>query len=139
MRNRIFTFIILGLSGLLYIIGPHRIFKVCASKEMVMTCHWSVQAEAGIGILLLLSGILYLTAGSKEVRLFLSIQTIGSYLIGILIPAWLIGGCKSKEMACQSLTFPSLYLISILGILYTAGNIVYIYFVRKAESSLKQP
>ncbi|SHO45965.1 DUF4418 family protein [Anaerocolumna xylanovorans] len=134
MKNRIITFLIYILSGVLYLIGPHTIFKVCSAKEMVMTCHWSVQAETGLGILLLLTGVFYLFAKGKEAKIFLSLQTIGSYVVGILIPAFLIGGCKSKDMACQSLTYPSLYLISILGILYSIGNLVFFHLAKKAES-----
>lgn len=137
MKNRIITFLIYVLSGVLYIAGPHTVFQVCSAKEMVMTCHWSVQAEAGLGILLLFAGILSLSAKGREAKVLLSLQTVGSYAAGILIPAFLIGGCKSKDMACQSLTFPSLYLISILGILYSAGNIAFVYLSGKAEGPQK--
>ena len=127
MKNRIATAIILGISGLLFIIGPHSIFKVCASEEMVMNCYWSVQAEVGIGILLIVSGGLYLFAARLHTRLFLLLQTAAIYVIGILIPAVLIGGCKSKDMACQNLTFPALYLIAALGLIYITGSLIYLF------------
>lgn len=57
MKNRIVTAAINLMSGLLFLIGPYTIFKVCPTEEMVMTCHWSVRAEAGIGILLIISAM----------------------------------------------------------------------------------
>lgn len=127
MKNRIATAIILGISGLLFITGPRSIFKVCSSEEMVMNCHWTIQAEIGIGILLIVTGGLYLFAAGLNTRLFLLLQSAAIFLIGILIPAVLIGGCKSKDMACQSLTFPALYLISALGLLYITGTVLYLF------------
>lgn len=126
MKNRFITAVIFITVGLLYIFGPHTLFKVCQSDDMIMTCHWSVQAELGVGILFLLTGLLYLFARNVTGRLLLSLQSIGIYIVGILIPAVLIGGCENKDMACQSLTFPSIYFISVLGLFYLAGNIYYL-------------
>ena len=126
MKNRIITAIILGISGLLFITGPRFIFKVCSSEEMVMNCHWTVQAEKGIGILLIVSGVLYLYAAAFNTRLFLLLQSAAIYIIGIIIPAVLIGGCKNKDMACQSLTFPALYLTAALSLIYVTGSILYL-------------
>lgn len=86
MKNRIVTAAIDLISGLLFLIGPYTIFKVCPTEEMVMTCHWSVRAEAGIGILLIISAILYFLSEVKTTRLLLSIQAAGIYIVGILIP-----------------------------------------------------
>lgn len=134
MKNRIATGIILGLSGLLFVIGPLYIFKACSTKEMVMNCHWSVQAEAGVGILLFFSGGLYLLADSFITRLFLLLQTTVIYIISILIPTILIGGCKNKDMACQSLTFPAIYLIAALSLIYITGTLVYLLSKIKQSS-----
>lgn len=127
MKNRIATAVINLISGLLFLIGPYTIFKVCPTEEMVMTCHWSVRAEAGIGILLIISAILYFLSEVKTTRLLLSIQAAGIYIVGILIPSILIGGCKNKDMPCKSLTFPSFYFISVLGLVYLIGNILYLF------------
>jgi hypothetical protein len=133
MKNRILSGVIYIISGLLIAFGPQTIFKVCAAGEMIMKCHWSARAEIGIGILSIVSGILYLFADLIKVRLNINILTLVSYGIAILIPAVLIGGCENKMMTCRSLTFPVIYVISVTVILYILGNSIYLIRNRKSH------
>lgn len=127
MKNRIGTGIYFCLAAFLIGAGPKVIFKVCEQGNSYMKCWWSSQAEIGIAIILAVIGLGILFFQEKMIRLGLSFAAIGAEVVGILIPTVLIGGCMSKSMACQSITFPCLYVISSLTILVAVGNSVYLY------------
>lgn len=131
MKNRVLSGIIYIIGGLLLIFGPISIFKVCSTKEMIMKCHWSVQAEIGIGIIAVAAGIITLFSWVFEARLAVNILSLVAFIIAILIPSVLIGGCEDKRMACQSLTFPSNYLVSGIVILYILLDSIFLIRKRK--------
>ena len=112
------TAILNGIIGLLLIVGPHTIFKVCSTDKMVMRCYYSTMAVAGTGALLIVIGILTIWAKTYGEQIRLSLLSIITAVASILFPAVLIGGCGDAMMACRSVTFPSIYILNALVILY---------------------
>jgi hypothetical protein len=97
-----------------------------------MKCHWTGQAEIGVGILVALLGGALIFFSDSKVRLGLSIAVILSGILTLLFPAMLIGGCAMETMNCRSVTFPALTVISVLTIAGFAANTVYLYRARNS-------
>lgn len=143
--------IIIIILGLLTAFGPMSLFKVCghghSMKESSMekmtegmdegemteasdsgndysTCHWTAQAELGVGIVITISGILLLILKTKERRsgLFIAILLNGIYALAI--PTILIGVCNSTHMRCYTLTRPALVIIGVLVIITAAIRLI---------------
>jgi len=101
--------------GLLIALGPQLLFKVCESMgENFMKCHWSAQAEIGIGGLIAALGIALTLFASPKTRLGLAIGILLSGVLALLIPHVLIGGCAMESMPCRKIAFPAITVISIL-------------------------
>jgi hypothetical protein len=118
--------------GLLIALGPQFLFKVCpVVGDMFMKCHWSAQAEIGVGALIAALGIALVFFANPRIRLGLTIGIFLSGVLALLIPHTLIGGCPMHSMACRKVAFPAITIISILLLigagLYTA------YLTRKKE------
>jgi hypothetical protein len=101
-------------------------------REIPMKCHWTAQAEVGLAVPLLFTGMLMTTTKRKETVRNLSIMgvVLGSAII--LLPTLLIGVCGNPEMICNSFMKPFLILtgsvvigLSALGVIRT--------FVQKEE------
>jgi hypothetical protein len=133
MKNKIIIISSYLLAALLYIIGPYTLFKVCEVGDSPMKCHWSIQAEAALAIVLIGTAIVYVLTKTAREKVFLSIIAVFISITAILIPLVLIGGCSMKSMACQSSTFPALYVISIILILVSIINII--IHIRKIEGN----
>lgn len=94
--------------------------------NMVMKCHWTAQAELGIGILIALLGVFLLIFQSGQIRLGLSLAVILNGVLALLIPTALIGVCGSINMTCRSLTLPALTILSSIVIVTSAANVFYL-------------
>ncbi|MDR2343071.1 MAG: DUF4418 family protein [Spirochaetaceae bacterium] len=118
--------------GLLIALGPQFLFKVCpVVGDMLMKCHWSAQAEIGVGALIAALGIASVFFADPKTRLGLTIGIFLSGVLALLIPHVLIGGCPMHSMACRKITFPS---ITVIGILLLTGSAVYaIRLARRKE------
>jgi hypothetical protein len=92
--------------------------------ENFMKCHWSAQAEIGVGAVIAVLGIALIVFTSAKIRLGLVIGILLSGVHALLIPHALIGGCAVDTMTCRKITFPAITVISILLIIgagiYTA-------------------
>jgi hypothetical protein len=132
MKNRIISGCAAIVFGLLIALGPQYLFKVClVVEDMFMKCHWSAQAEIGVGALIAALGIALIVFAGHKTRLGL---TIGIFLYGVLvllIPHALIGGCPMHSMACRKIAFPSLTVIAVL--LLTGAVLNTVYLARKKE------
>lgn len=126
MKNKLINGFFYIIMGILLAVGPYTLFHVCDTSEKVMKCWWSVRAETAIGGLLIFAGILILLLKSKEIRFAINLNTIGTGVVAILIPSKLIGGCAKETMLCRSLTFPSIYIISVAVIVFSIGNMIYL-------------
>lgn len=126
MKNKLINAFFYIIMGILLAVGPYTLFRVCDTSEKVMKCWWSVRAETAIGGLLVFAGILILLLKSKEIQYAINLNTIATGIVAILIPSKLIGGCAKEMMPCRSLTFPSIYIISVAIIIFSIGNIIYL-------------
>ncbi|MDR2419562.1 MAG: DUF4418 family protein [Treponema sp.] len=133
MKNRIIGGGAAIVSGLLIALGPQFLFKVCAPMEngSFMKCHWSAQAEIGIGSLIAALGIALVFFANTRIRLGLTIGIFLSGVLALLIPHTLIGGCAMHSMLCRKVAFPSITVISILLLIGAGLNAGYL--VRKKE------
>ena len=100
-------------SGLLLCVGPYTVFKSCETTEKMMRCAYSVRMEFLIGGLIILISVISLFECNTWKYYFLNVLV---WCYGIIIPAFVIGGCANSDMRCQSVTFPLFYIISIANI-----------------------
>lgn len=126
MKNRVINACFQVVMGLSVIIGPHTIFQVCDNSEKVMKCGWSVRAEMIMGSLMIFSAVLFIFLKTREAQKVINIYNIVIGIAAILIPSKLIGGCANEMMACQRITFPAFYMISLLVVVFNIGNILYL-------------
>jgi len=122
MKKRIIEAIPAFVIGLFVAFGTKTIFPVCPVEEdKIMKCHWTSQAELGIGLLIVVLALLHLFFRSGETRLGLKIGVVLNGILGILIPTALIGVCSSNmtECQCHALAQPALIILnSLLALIY---------------------
>lgn len=99
---------------ILIIIGINTIFSPCKSKNG-MNCTISTNYVILLMLLELMASIVNITF--KKCNIIFNIFSIICSLFSILIPAVIIGGCKMSTMACQSKTFPFIYLMVTITII----------------------
>ena len=131
MKNRVISGAGAIVAGLLISLGPQFLFKLCPPMEggRWMKCHWTGQAEIGVGILAAILGCLMIFFPDNKVRLGLSIAVLFSGILALLLPTVLIGGCGMETMPCRSAAFPALTVISVLTVVGFAANTIYLYRV----------
>ena len=127
MKNRIILGGVVIVFGLLIALGPRFLFKVCPVEgDMVMKCHWSAQAEIGVGTLIAGLGIALTVLANPKTRLGLTIGVFLAGALALLIPHALIGGCPGHLMPCRKITFPARTVIGILLLITAAFNALYL-------------
>jgi hypothetical protein len=127
MKNRIVSGGAAISLGLRIALGPQFLFKVCpVVNGRIMKCHWSAQAETGVGALIVALGIALIVFASPKTRLGLSIGIFLSAVLALLVPHALIGGCAMHFMPCRIITFPAITVISILLLIMAAFNALYL-------------
>jgi hypothetical protein len=132
MKNRIIAGTTAAALGLLLALGPQFLFKVCPiTAGMIMKCHWSAQAEIGVGALIAALGMALIFFANPKTRLGLGIGIFLSAALALLVPHGLIGGCPMHSMACRKIAFPSITVISIL--LLIGSGLYSLYLARKKE------
>ena len=115
MRIRIIAGTAAIVLGLLIALGPQFLFKVCEPMgENFMKCHWTAQAEIGIGAVIAALGVALILFANLKTRLGLTIGILLSAIHALLIPHVLIGGCAMESMPCRKIAFPAITVISIL-------------------------
>jgi hypothetical protein len=130
MKNRIISGVVGITSGGLLALGPQYIFRICGliPDGVIMRCHWSGQAEIGVGGLISVFGILLFISKNPEYRVAYSVSAVFSGFLALLIPNYLIGGCMHPGMACRTTAFPAITVISLLVIIFFAGNAFYLRY-----------
>ena len=138
MKNRIISGLSAIIMGLLIALGPQFLFKLCEpmANGRWMKCHWTGQAEIGVGLLIVALGVMLLLLSSEEVRLGLSLSLTFTGGLGLAFPHALIGGCEMARMPCRAVTFPALTVTSVLVIVIFAINSFYLYRRRRAVPQL---
>jgi len=120
-RSIIFGSVVVVL-GLLIAFGPQFLFKVCVVNcccADIPHCHWSVQAEIGIGLLIVSLGICLIVFPDSKTHLGLFIGIFFAGIVALFIPHTLIGGCDVKTMACRKVAFPALTIESIILVIFS--------------------
>ncbi len=92
----------------------------------VMRCHWTAQAEIGLGIEIALLGFLLFVFRSRQIRLGLSLALILNGILTMLVPTVLIGVCDSEHMVCRSLTLPALVILASTVIVISVVNVFFL-------------
>jgi hypothetical protein len=119
--------------GLLISLGPQFLFKVCAHGESGFPhCHWSAQAEIGMGILIVALGICMVIFKDAKTLLGLCIGVFLSGIVSLGIIHFLVGGCGSMAMACRRVAFPALTVESVILLVFSAVVVVYIEMKKPA-------
>ncbi len=101
--------LVLVTVGLFTILGP-------CNGDKVMKCNYSVNVVK----LLFATGIIVKVIeifAKEQASIYFDIFSILLYIDCILVPALLIGGCQMDDMACRSVSFPSIYVVSVLLII----------------------
>jgi hypothetical protein len=107
-----------------------------SSTSMTMKCHWTAQAELGIGFVIVVLGILLIVFSSGLVRLGLSLSLVPVGILALLIPNTLIGICDNVHMNCHAETLPALTILSGILIIAAAAYAVYLYLEsRKGQAN----
>jgi hypothetical protein len=124
--------IVFFLLGLLVVLGPRYLFKVCTPDESGFPlCHWSAQAEIGVGALISALGIGLVICEDRKIRFGLVIGILLSSIVVLCIPHILIGGCEMPSMACRKTAFPCITLIGVILMIYSVINAVFLGGGRK--------
>lgn len=108
---------------LLLLVGLSTVLEPC-SGDKVMKCNYSVNAVK----LLFVTGILvkgFEIFIKEQAGIYFELFSVFLLIDSILIPAWLIGGCKMADMQCLLVAFPSIYVASILLIVVNGISILF--------------
>ncbi len=135
MKNRIISGITFIILGLLIAIGPSSLFAVCGPMEdgKFMKCHWTAQAEIGIGLGIVALAVLAIIFASKQIRIGLQLGIAVLSLIAIAIPTALIGVCGGEHMQCNALTRPVLLILGVITIVISVANTIYLFKGKEKE------
>ncbi|MCL2444080.1 MAG: DUF4418 family protein [Treponema sp.] len=126
MKKNVIIGSVFVIMGLLIALGPQVLFKVCTHGESGFPlCHWTAQAEIGIGLLIAALGICMIVFSDLKTHLGLSIGLFMAGLIALFIPHSLIGGCLIDTMACRKVAFPALTVKCIVVMILSATVLVY--------------
>lgn len=136
LRNEFAGALLITALGLLVALGPQFLFKVCATGEDGFPrCHWSAQAEIGVGALIAALGLALALFRESGPRLGLLIAVFFSAVIVLCIPHALIGGCGMMSMACRRTAFPAITLTGIVLLVYSVFAALFIEWSKgKTES-----
>jgi hypothetical protein len=133
MKNHMISGMAMILFELLIAFGPRFLFKACDAMESGFPrCHWSIQAEIGIGMIIALLGICLIVFINPQIQFGLTVGIFFASIFTLSVPHVLIGGCGMMTMACRRVAFPALSVISILVLAGSAANLVYL------ESKIKK-
>jgi hypothetical protein len=137
MTKRFLTGILFIILGLLVAIGPQTLFSVCGAHDgKFMKCHWTAQAELGIGFIVAILGLLLILIASRQFRIGISIGIFLNAILVLLIPNILIGVCGSLHMNCRILTLPALNILGVLIALIAVINIWFLWNKDRKEESV---
>ena len=121
MKKAIIFGAVIIILGLLIALGPQFLFKVCGhGEEGFPHCHWSAQAEIGMGLLIVALGACMIVFTDTKTHLGLAIGTFLASIIALAVPNFLIGGCGMMTMQCRKIAFPALTAESIVLLVFSA-------------------
>jgi CHASE2 domain-containing sensor protein len=111
--------------GLLIALGPQFLFKVCSQHGSYTLCHWTAQAELGMGMIIAALGFCLIVFNDPKTQIGI---TIGILLVSIMViglPYALLGGCTDSAMPCKRVAFPALAVEGAILLVYSIIVLVY--------------
>lgn len=134
MKNKIFFSLSYIVLGVLLALVPTVLLVPCSSEEKKMACYYTSRAEVGLGILIAFLGIAAIIFAQEGIRVGISIAQLGIAIIAILLPLKITGLCKMDTMACRVKTLPGIIVVSVLLIILSLINIVYLLILEKTKN-----
>ena len=136
MKKVIIIGVVVILLGLLIALGPQFIFKVCKhGEDGFPQCHWSAQAEIGMGILIAALGVCMIVFKDLKILTGLLIGTFLASFVALFIPHTLIGGCAAITMRCRRVAFPAITAESVILMVFSAVLLVYLEMKRYLQNN----
>ena len=136
MKKAIILSSVVILLGLLIALGPQFLFKVCGPMGGEYShCHWSAQAEIGLGFLVVALGGCMFVFTDLKTHLGLLIGIFLAGIIALAVPNFLIGGCSNMTMKCHRVAFPALTAESIVLIVFSAIMITVIAMRKQSNAA----
>jgi hypothetical protein len=126
LNKRLTYGITIVILGLLIALGPRFLFLTCTVHNGILPlCHWSAQAELGMGMLVAALGLCFIVFSDPKTQQGLAIGIFLTSIIVLGIPHALIGGCTAKTMACHRIAFPALTIEGVILLVFSAVMVVY--------------
>lgn len=142
MTNRIVMGAVFFVFGLLVMGLPHTLLPACtgtirtiSGTLLPMKCYWTARMALGIGGLFCVSGIFLCLCKTAQIRLGISFAILINGLLLAATPTFLIGVCSAERMPCRMGTLPGLLVLSLLIILLSLGNAIYLKYQTKTVNS----
>lgn len=124
MKNKRINAAVYLAAGILLMVGPYTLFRVCDTGDKIMKCFWATRAVNAVGGLIAFGGVLSLALKGREALAAVNLFAAAAGVTAILIPYVLIGGCAKETMACNALTFPAVCLICAAVILFSVVSLI---------------
>lgn len=107
MKSKLITIVqIVVLIAVVFLLST--VLEPCTG-EKTMKCNYSISVVKLLLVtVILIKGIVIFI--DERIRNYFDAITILLLVDIILIPAWIIGGCKMADMACQARSFPGVYI-----------------------------
>lgn len=97
---------------------------LASGMKVPMVCHWTAQAEIGIGAPLFAVGILMPFTRRKSGLYILSVLGVVLGIVAILLPTNLIGVCTTMTANCNTIMKPALIAFGSLAIVASLAGLV---------------
>ncbi len=130
--------------AILIIIGPHTIFPVCQyrGEQMVllggwfepMRCYWMAWAESALGIMLIVTAIIFFISKQSETKSLISMTAVILGILVILVSTTLIGACPTYLITYIHPCYITQRILIILGAaIIIVNGYGYFKFRRKSK------
>jgi len=100
-------------------------------NQIPMKCHWTGEAELGLGIPILAVGTMLTFFRRQETLRTLSLIGIILGVMSVLMPVLLIGVCASPTMICHSTMKPVLIISGSLVTVLSGAGIALTYRIKE--------
>jgi hypothetical protein len=139
MNKKIFNGLAFIIYALALTVGPKFSYPGCPTDGMVMNCHKSLAVIFWVGVIIGIIGLALILIKNREILLGGHIAGIIASAVVVLIPTVIIGICQMETMPCKVVTFPIIYLITLVFFIINSVGIVLELRSKKRESQLAKP
>lgn len=139
MNKKIFNGVVFIIYALALTLGPKFLYPGCPTDGMVMNCHKSLAVIFWIGIIVGIIGLAVILIKNREILLGAHVAGIVASVVVVLIPTVIIGTCQMETMPCNVVTFPIIYLITLVFVIMNTVGLVLELRSKKRESKVANP